>query len=172
MRIRFLFSTVLMVCALLGAIPLSSFALTVSTPSITMDCNQVCINVGTTLTFDRDNLGNGFESNGFSVDDGIGTHLVGDGGDSVVGTSATYSTPQCYTYNTAPQYNPIIFRFISAAGNGYPVQIAYTTSGTCEGLPLAVTSVPTMTQWGMIIFMILGGLGATYWLRSRRRAKK
>ncbi|HXX80638.1 MAG TPA: DNRLRE domain-containing protein [Thermodesulfovibrionales bacterium] len=30
-------------------------------------------------------------------------------------------------------------------------------------------SVPTMTEWGMIIFMILAGLGSVYYLRRRRR---
>ena len=31
-------------------------------------------------------------------------------------------------------------------------------------------SIPTMTEWGMIIFMILAGLGAGYYLRRRKRA--
>ena len=35
----------------------------------------------------------------------------------------------------------------------------------------AITSVPTMTEWGMIIFMLLAGLGAVYYLRMRRRAE-
>jgi hypothetical protein len=29
-------------------------------------------------------------------------------------------------------------------------------------------SIPTMTEWGMIIFMVLGGLGATYHLRKQK----
>jgi hypothetical protein len=33
------------------------------------------------------------------------------------------------------------------------------------------TSVPTMTEWGMIIFMILAGLGAVYYMRRQRRAE-
>lgn len=33
------------------------------------------------------------------------------------------------------------------------------------------TVVPTMTQWGMIIFMILAGIGAIHYLRSRKRAE-
>jgi hypothetical protein len=36
--------------------------------------------------------------------------------------------------------------------------------------PVAVTSVPTMTEWGMIIFMVLAGLGSVYYLRRQRRA--
>jgi len=33
-------------------------------------------------------------------------------------------------------------------------------------------SVPTMNEWGMIIFMVLAGLGAVYYLRRQRRAER
>lgn len=36
----------------------------------------------------------------------------------------------------------------------------------------ARTSVPTMTEWGMIIFMLIAGLGAVYYIRKQRRAVK
>jgi hypothetical protein len=32
--------------------------------------------------------------------------------------------------------------------------------------------VPTMTEWGMIIFMVFAGLGAVYYLRRQRRAAR
>jgi hypothetical protein len=32
------------------------------------------------------------------------------------------------------------------------------------------TSIPTMTEWGMIIFMVLAGIGAIYYMRRQRRA--
>ena len=32
-------------------------------------------------------------------------------------------------------------------------------------------AVPTMTEWGMIIFVVLAGLGATYYLRKQKTAK-
>jgi hypothetical protein len=38
------------------------------------------------------------------------------------------------------------------------------------GSRLPSTSVPTITEWGMIIFMILAGIGAVYHIRKRRRA--
>jgi hypothetical protein len=31
-------------------------------------------------------------------------------------------------------------------------------------------SVPTMTEWGMIVFMLLAGLGSVYYLRRQKRA--
>jgi hypothetical protein len=35
--------------------------------------------------------------------------------------------------------------------------------------PNAPTSVPTMTEWGMMIFMMLAGLGSVYYLRRQKR---
>ena len=31
------------------------------------------------------------------------------------------------------------------------------------------TNIPTMTEWGMIIFMVLAGIGSVYYLRRQRR---
>jgi ubiquitin-large subunit ribosomal protein L40e len=39
-------------------------------------------------------------------------------------------------------------------------------------LILRELSIPTMTAWGMIIFMILAGLGALFYLRRSRRAER
>jgi hypothetical protein len=35
-----------------------------------------------------------------------------------------------------------------------------------------VSAVPTMTEWGMIIFMVLAGLGAVYYMRRQRRIER
>jgi hypothetical protein len=37
--------------------------------------------------------------------------------------------------------------------------------------PAVPTSVPTMTEWGMIVFMLLAGLGSVLFLRRQRRAQ-
>jgi hypothetical protein len=57
------------------------------------------------------------------------------------------------------------------------VNIFNATSGYNEDNPGTWTthrqialSVPTMTQWGMMIFIVFGGLGAIYFLRRKRRA--
>jgi len=34
------------------------------------------------------------------------------------------------------------------------------------------TAIPTMTEWGMIIFMMFAGLGAAYYLRRQRRLER
>lgn len=46
----------------------------------------------------------------------------------------------------------------------------FTTCGpdTCQLTP--ATAIPTMNEWGMIIFMVLAGLGSIYYLRRQRRA--
>jgi acetamidase/formamidase len=33
------------------------------------------------------------------------------------------------------------------------------------------TAVPTMSEWGMIMFMVLSGLGAVYYMKRQRRAE-
>jgi hypothetical protein len=150
----------------------NSFALTISNAQIQyINCEGFCFESGLTFTFNRDNTGSGQESNGIIVTDGKGNILVSDGGSNAVPGTTTITSPWCYTYNTAPQYNPITIKIISAAGNGYSEQIAYQTTGTCQGLRFASTSVPTMTEWGMIIFMVLAGLGAVYFMRRHRATK-
>jgi len=32
-------------------------------------------------------------------------------------------------------------------------------------------TIPTLTEWGMIIFIVLAGLGAVYYLRRQRKVK-
>ena len=44
--------------------------------------------------------------------------------------------------------------------------------GAFEGSQQQATSVPTMNEWGLIIFMILAGLGAVYYIRRQRRAER
>jgi len=41
---------------------------------------------------------------------------------------------------------------------------------TCQDDPCN-TGVPTMNEWGMIIFAMLSGLGIIYFLRKQRRAE-
>ena len=42
-----------------------------------------------------------------------------------------------------------------------------TEPGVCQATQV---SVPTMTEWGMIIFIALAGLGSVYYLRRQTRA--
>jgi hypothetical protein len=46
---------------------------------------------------------------------------------------------------------------------------------SCPDLAIEITSstsIPTMNQWGMIIFMVLAGLGAAYYLRRQKKSSE
>jgi hypothetical protein len=43
--------------------------------------------------------------------------------------------------------------------------------GTASATINVILPVPTMNEWGMIIFVVLAGLGSVYYLRRRRRAR-
>ena len=45
-----------------------------------------------------------------------------------------------------------------------------TEPGVCDNGP-ATQAVPSMTQWGMIIFVTLAGLGAIYFIRRNKRTE-
>jgi hypothetical protein len=54
---------------------------------------------------------------------------------------------------------------------------AVTTINTGGDIPVGVATfqgptpatIPTMTQWGMIIFVVLAGVGAVYFMRRKAR---
>ena len=58
----------------------------------------------------------------------------------------------------------------------YTFTVTATDANDCTGLQaytivinsVIPTSVPTLSEWGMIIFMVLMGLGSIYYLRRRR----
>ncbi len=45
----------------------------------------------------------------------------------------------------------------------------FSVQGLVDGVP--PLQVPTMTEWGMIIFMVLAGFGSIYFMRRKRRAE-
>jgi hypothetical protein len=47
----------------------------------------------------------------------------------------------------------------------YIIDLNFPTSVSCRS-----AAVPTMTEWGMIIFVVFAGLGAVYYLRRQKRA--
>jgi hypothetical protein len=113
----------------------------------------------------RDNTGTGEERLRIDVTDGNGVVIYTFTFQNSLGTYAAGlidTTP----YTVAPSANPITFTLTSLAGNGLLQHVDYTQQGMCQGL----VSVPTMNEWGMIIFMALAGLGAVYYLRRQKKA--
>lgn len=43
---------------------------------------------------------------------------------------------------------------------------------TYEEAPAVLTAVPTLTEWGMVIFLVFAGLGSVYYLRRQRETEK
>lgn len=161
-----LYITLILCITLINANKLN--ALTISNAEIDyINCEGICFQPGITFTYDRDNTGSSAESNGIVITDGGGNLLYSDGGVSPVPGTNTIIASWCFTYNTAPQYNPIRVQLISSEGNGFSRQIAYQTTGTCQGLPYL--SVPSMNKWGMIILITLAGLGSIFYLRKRKQ---
>jgi hypothetical protein len=62
--------------------------------------------------------------------------------------------------------NPLIVEFNDNNYGGaawYIIELNFPDAIPCG-------SVPTLTEWGMIIFMLLAGLGAVYYLKRQKRA--
>ena len=75
-------------------------------------------------------------------------------------------TVDFYDVNFGNGYaNGLFFIYDSAVGaNG-----TYRGFQVLQNVPAAATPVPTMNEWGMIIFMMMAGLNSAYFLRRRRR---
>lgn len=69
-------------------------------------------------------------------------------------------TAEVYRYNGRP--GALIGRLF-ASTNSDPKGITF--------MPSRVTFIPTLNEWGMIIFMTLAGLGAVYYMRRQKRAE-
>ncbi|MDA8433250.1 MAG: hypothetical protein M0Z60_09860 [Nitrospiraceae bacterium] len=85
-----------------------------------------------------------------------------------VGASALPAglTVDWYDSNYGNGYaNGLFFIFDTAVGaNG-----TYRGFQVVQAAPAVAEPVPTMTEWGMIAFMVLAGLGSAYFLTRRRR---
>ncbi len=126
---------ILAVLLILGALMTSALvvnALTWNQGSMSLTCTGFVDN-DTLVSFDRDNTGEDREAYYIEVVDGNGTVLFRYDNDLItVGQAGGMGSQD---YDVAPDYNPITFNFVSLAGNGFPEQLVYTTTGNCDGLP-------------------------------------
>ena len=87
-----------------------------------------------------------------------------------VGASALPAglTVDWYDQNYGNGYaNGLFFIFDTAVGaNG-----TYRSFQVVQNVPAAATPIPTMNEWGLIIFMMMAGVGSVYFLRRRRRVE-
>jgi hypothetical protein len=96
-----------------------------------LSCTTVDINIS--YDVDRDNTGANREAHDYLVYDGAGTLIYWVAFQDWVPSS--WHDVWIDPYDVAPAYNPITFLHVSYAGNGYPEQRLYQTSGWCDGLP-------------------------------------
>jgi len=92
-------------------------------------------------------------------------------------TSYGIPTPSSYSVADGTPITVTIATFNGQDGTG-GISYVSTVVFACDtgnvislqsGLP-PPTSVPTMTEWGMIIFVVLAGFGSIYYLRRQKRA--
>ncbi len=137
--------------------------------------------------------GDGIVNNGEVCDDG--NHVNGDGcendctetltcGDSIVGNTPGEtcdppgSTPTTPSGNTNTCRNNCTYCGDSVRDSGEQCDDGNTVAGDgCEPncttpAPPPPVAVPTMTEWGMIIFMFLAGFVAIYYLRKQKKANR
>ncbi|MBI2571650.1 MAG: IPTL-CTERM sorting domain-containing protein [Candidatus Schekmanbacteria bacterium] len=119
-------------------------------------------------------------SGGPALNDGTWHHLVAtrtQGGNKeiyvdgvLVGSTSTNSNPLNGNPNIFIGGNTLDSRYL----NGYIDEVAYySTVLSRERISAhymaAAASVPTMNEWGMIIFTALTGLGAVYYLKKKQK---
>jgi len=67
--------------------------------------------------------------------------------------------------------------YFTSSSDGWAVGYDYTNSTNSKGVLLHYYSspspqpIPTMTEWGMIIFIVIAGLGSIYYMRRKRRVE-
>jgi hypothetical protein len=75
------------------------------------------------------------------------------------------STNELMTVNAPPGQSIAYVRFAGQSEDLVAFDDLTFTGGTCDAHAAAV---PTMSEWGTIIFIVLSGLGAVYYLRRKK----
>jgi hypothetical protein len=131
MRTLLIIGLVVLLAAAGGARSHPALAVANSTGQITVSCVSMQVNL--TYDVDRNNTGTGREHHAYVVTDGAGNVLIRQDYFDMVSSHFHDQFTQAYT--TVPKFNPINVVHVSYAGNGFSEQIAYSSSGSCAGLP-------------------------------------
>jgi len=137
MKRRLVLILLLSVFALAGLVqPQPAQAVTMYGGSIVLTCTNFFMNLK--YYANRNNTGTGREHYAYVVTDGAGT---------VLGTQEytdNFNSQDNYVknYAVAPKYNPITAVMTSFAGNGLGVEVNYSTTYDCPGLPFSSNPRP------------------------------
>jgi hypothetical protein len=94
---------------------------------------------------------------------------------AIPGQALSFSSPRiCKSVGDGGQFcSSMPYDGYDKRDNEWPAGVIYDDKSTWTQLrfndPLAI---PTLTEWGMIIFMVFAGVGAVYFMRRQRRAAK
>lgn len=117
------------------AVSLPAYAFQVSGFSVDLGCKGYTFTSGL-YTYTRDNTGVKHEETEVNVRDGTGTLLFSI---TLTYSDFTINAPLpagSYVYQTLPKFNPIVYEWFSAAGNGFTRQVIHHAVGKCAGLPV------------------------------------
>lgn len=101
-----------------------------------LDCNGFTGSSGS-VRLDRDNTRANREAFIVSATDGAGNVILEPIQDSFfVGGSVSWAGITPVKWTATPQYNPLVLRIVSRAGNGFAESLIVMASGVCPGLPV------------------------------------
>jgi uncharacterized repeat protein (TIGR01451 family) len=148
--------------------------LPISLPAITViksPADQAVLS-GSNATFDITvtNTGTNAPLHNIIVSDPQCTTLTGPTGDT--NSDSILQTTETWVYTcTVNNVTSAFTNTVTATGTppSGPDVFRSATAEVAVVVPAPPTQVPTMTEWGMILFMLLAGLGSVYYLRRRKR---
>jgi hypothetical protein len=143
-----------------------------STTTTTVNCtpDPVAINHGTTCTATVTDTA----LSGATAPTGTVTFSTDSSGGFTPANTCTLGSPTSNSSSCSVTYTPTSesTHIISGSYSGSTAHASSsTTTETDFDLTVNPISVPTINQWGMIIFMIFAGLVAGYYLRKYRRTE-
>jgi hypothetical protein len=146
--------------------------LTPLSTTTTVNCtpDTVAINQGTTCTATVTDTG----LSGATAPTGTMTFSTDSSGGFTPANTCTLGSPTSNSSSCSVTYTPTSAstHIISGSYSGSTVHASSsTTTETDFDLTVNTISVPTLNQWGMVIFMIFAGLVAGYYLRKYRRTE-
>jgi hypothetical protein len=122
-------------------------AMIVTNSTITLGCTSYDYDFD--WVFDRDNTGTGSEAYFIEITDGAGKVLRRHDNTFSVPSSG-HDGPNTIAYSAVPDYNPLTYRLVSKAGNGFSEQLVDQATGTCVGLPTYSASGPSAPGRDMV----------------------
>lgn len=126
---------IVFIIALLALSMIPALAASDQGAAFALDCSGFT-GTGGSIQLNRDNTGNSREAFLVSVTDGAGNVIYEPIEDSFfVGGTVSWAGGPAVRWSSSPQFNPLVLRVVSSAGNGFDEELIVMALGQCEGLP-------------------------------------